>query len=38
LETIEDCIDCGVCQEACPQRLPIRERLHQSQELFAKPG
>ena len=36
--TIEDCIDCGACEEACPQGLPIRERLRQAHERFTRPA
>jgi len=25
--TVEDCADCGQCEERCPQDLPVRERL-----------
>lgn len=30
------CIECGCCEEACPQHLPIRELLRQAVELFEK--
>ena len=35
--TIEDCIDCGECEERCPQNLPIRKRLREAHERFAVP-
>lgn len=31
-----DCLDCGQCEEACPQHLPIREILQQIRETFEK--
>jgi predicted aldo/keto reductase-like oxidoreductase len=36
--TIEDCIDCGKCEERCPQNLPVRERLREAHERFAVSG
>ena len=32
-----DCIGCGACEEACPQKLPIRELLVQVKDEFEKP-
>ena len=29
-----DCIDCGACEDICPQKLPIRELLKQVKEHF----
>ena len=31
-----DCIQCGMCEEVCPQHLPIRELLQQVAEAFEK--
>ncbi len=31
-----DCAECGRCEEACPQNLPIREYLKQIKAIFAK--
>lgn len=31
-----DCIQCGMCEEVCPQHLPIRELLVQVAETFEK--
>ena len=25
-----ECLDCGACEAACPQRIPIREKLHEA--------
>jgi Predicted oxidoreductases of the aldo/keto reductase family len=30
------CIDCGECEEKCPQQIPIREKLKEVVELFGK--
>lgn len=32
------CIECGLCEPKCPQRIPIRERLRQARELLDKPA
>ena len=32
-----DCVKCGVCEEVCPQHLPIRELLEQVAAEFEKP-
>ena len=31
-----DCIKCGKCEDACPQKLPIRELLESVAEEFEK--
>lgn len=31
-----DCVECGFCEDACPQHLPIREYLHDVVEKFEK--
>lgn len=28
------CIECGICEQKCPQRIPIREQLKEVQEIF----
>ena len=33
---VNDCVDCGQCEEACPHNLPIRERLRKADELFGR--
>ncbi|HEY3272960.1 MAG TPA: aldo/keto reductase [Methanocella sp.] len=30
------CIECGECEEKCPQQIPIREKLKEVKELFGK--
>ena len=30
------CIKCGLCEEACPQRIPIREELEKAAALFCQ--
>ncbi len=35
-KTIDDCLDCEQCEEACPQNLPIRELLHEAKEKFSQ--
>lgn len=38
-KTVDDCLDCGRCEEKCPQSLPIRELLKQAHdELAASPA
>lgn len=29
-----DCIQCGLCEKNCPQRLPVRELLEKVAEVF----
>lgn len=31
-KTFDDCIDCGKCEERCPQSLPIRKRLKEAKQ------
>ena len=31
-----DCIECGLCEQVCPQKLPIRELLRKVAETFGK--
>jgi len=28
------CVDCGLCEERCPQQIPIRESLRRVAEQF----
>jgi predicted aldo/keto reductase-like oxidoreductase len=35
--TVEDCLDCGDCEEACPQDLPVRELLREAHEKLSRP-
>ncbi len=28
------CIECGTCEEACPQQIPIRKHLKEIQKVF----
>jgi len=36
--TIDDCLDCAACEQSCPQRLAVRDRLRQAKERFGKPA
>jgi predicted aldo/keto reductase-like oxidoreductase len=33
--TIAHCTDCGQCEDRCPQKLPVREKLKQAEEMLA---
>ena len=35
---VEDCLDCGECEDRCPYDLPIREKLRQAHERLAGEG
>jgi hypothetical protein len=35
--TVDDCIDCGECEEACPQHLPVRELLREAKANLQQP-
>ena len=32
-----NCIACGVCEEKCPQQLPIRKFMNEATNLFPEP-
>jgi predicted aldo/keto reductase-like oxidoreductase len=32
-----NCVSCGVCEEQCPQELPIRKFMRETQRIFAEP-
>ncbi len=34
-KAVDECLDCGECEERCPYDLPIREMLREAQEMFA---
>jgi len=36
-KTIDDCLDCKQCEEACPQSLPVRELLAEAKERLGQP-
>ncbi len=36
-KTIEDCLDCKQCEEACPQSLPVRELLQEAEDRLGQP-
>jgi predicted aldo/keto reductase-like oxidoreductase len=33
----QNCIACGICEEKCPQQLPIRNFMNEAVSLFPKP-
>lgn len=35
--TVDDCLDCEQCEEACPQNLPVRELLAEAKEKLDRP-
>ena len=35
-KTASDCVDCGLCEERCPYRLPIRQMLQRVVKTFGK--
>jgi predicted aldo/keto reductase-like oxidoreductase len=36
-QTVDDCLDCEQCEEACPQDLPVRELLREAEERLGRP-
>jgi predicted aldo/keto reductase-like oxidoreductase len=34
---LDKCTDCGLCEEACTQRLPVRERLKEARCELERP-
>jgi uncharacterized protein len=34
--SVEQCIDCGECEEKCPYHLPVPEMLKENAEVFKK--
>jgi predicted aldo/keto reductase-like oxidoreductase len=34
--TVDDCTDCGQCEEACPQDLPVRELLQEAKQKLGR--
>jgi len=36
-KTIDDCLDCAECEEACPQNLPVRQLLQEAKEKLCQP-
>ena len=35
--TVDDCLDCAQCEEACPQGLPVRELLREAKDRLEQP-
>ncbi len=35
-KTVEDCTECGECEEKCPYQLPVRKMLREKHELLIK--
>jgi len=35
--TVDDCLDCAQCEEACPQHLSVRELLREAKQKLAQP-
>jgi predicted aldo/keto reductase-like oxidoreductase len=33
----ENCVRCGICEEQCPQELPIRKLMREATRIFSKP-
>ncbi len=36
-KTIDDCLDCAQCEEACPQNLPVRKLLQEAKDRLEQP-
>jgi uncharacterized protein len=36
-KTIDDCLDCAQCEDACPQNLPVRKLLQEARERLEQP-
>jgi len=36
-KTIDDCLDCAQCEEACPQNLPVRQLLVEAKDRLEQP-
>jgi predicted aldo/keto reductase-like oxidoreductase len=35
-KSVENCIECGECEEKCPYKLPIMERIHRGAEVLER--
>jgi predicted aldo/keto reductase-like oxidoreductase len=33
-KTIKDCIDCGYCEDKCPQKIKIRDELRRVEKIL----